>query len=167
MIATTTTTIFKVAHLAGEELDQLPDDGLWRDGDGGGQLLAPGQEQLGVECLQHWQALWQGLDEEVGGQVGQDLPEGGDGEAVEKGGGLPLFASLEEREDPLQGEPWRHVRDRETRHLTTASHLGVRPPSSSSQDSPLPLLAALCVAAELELLNQLPAKKKTKITLKD
>ena len=86
---------------------------------------------------------------------------------MEEGGRLPLFSSLEEREDPLQGEPWRHVRDGETRHLPTASHLGVRPPSSSSQDSPLPLLAALCVAAELELLNQLPAKRKNIICFKE
>ena len=46
-------------YLASEELDELPDDSLWRDTEGGRQLLAAGQEQLGVERLQHWQGLGQ------------------------------------------------------------------------------------------------------------
>ena len=143
-------------HLAGEKLDELPDDCLWRDRERGGQLLAPGQEQLGVESLQHGQALGQRLHEQVGGQVGQDLSEGGDGEPVQEGGRLPLLPSLKESQDPLKGESWRHVRDGETRHLTASSHLGISPPPTP-EDSPLPLLPSLRVAAKLELLDQLPA----------
>ena len=64
--------------LPGKELDELPDDGLGGDGDGGGELLPASQEELGVERLQQGQRLGQAVNKQVTGQLADQLTEGGD-----------------------------------------------------------------------------------------
>ena len=81
--------------LSGEELDQLPDHGLRGHGQGGGQLLPrPGEEQLGVQRLQQGQTLRQTVHKHIGGELGDQLSEGGHGDTLEEGCGLPVIASL-------------------------------------------------------------------------
>ena len=81
--------------LSCKELDQLPDHGLRGHGQGGGQLLPrPGEEQLGVQRLQQGQTLRQTVHKHIGGELGDQLSEGGHGDTLEERSGLPVIASL-------------------------------------------------------------------------
>ena len=67
--------------------------------------------------LQQGETLGQTVHEVAGGELGDELPERGDGDAAEEGGGLPVLPPPEQRHDPLRGQAGRHVRDAQAGQL--------------------------------------------------
>ena len=109
--------------LAGEELDELPDDGLGGHREGGGELLTASQEELGVERLQQGQRLGQTVYKQITGQLAHQLAECRHGDPPQESCRLPVFSPLEESQDPLESQPGRDISNAQARQLSAPTAL--------------------------------------------